>query len=84
MKLLGKRVIIREIEDKKEKHSGIIVQNQQNPFITGKVVAVGTECDVPDLKIGATVMVNRFIGGQVEWEGETLHMYLPEEIIAIS
>lgn len=79
MKLLGKRVLLKEIEQK-EKKSVIVVDRPKSPFILGKVIEIGSEVTL--VKVKDTVLVNRQIAGLVEWEGEMINLVADEDIIA--
>lgn len=80
MKLLGKRVILKEIEEVKPKSIIVVAERPKSPFILGKVIAVGDEVILVKLK--DTILVNRQMTGLVEWEGEMCGLVLEEEIIA--
>lgn len=80
MKLLGKRVILREIEEKEQKSVIIVINKPKSPFIKGKVVEIGSE--VTSVKPKDIVLVNRQIAGLVEWEGEMIYLVAEEDIIA--
>lgn len=80
MKLLGKRIIVRE-QKEEAKTSVIIIETEETkPFFVGEVVATGTESP---FDVGHKVLLNRYAGGTVEWEGETLQLFTPEDVIAI-
>lgn len=81
MKLLGKRVILKEIEPKEEKSVIIVVNKAKSPFIKGKVIVVGDE--VTTIKAKDTVLVNRQIAGLVEWADEMIYLVHEEDIIAV-
>lgn len=80
MKLLGKRIILREIEPKEKKTTIILIEKPKSPFIKGIVEEIGNE--VTAVKLKDTVLVNRQIAGLVEWEDEMIYLVAEEDIIA--
>ena len=79
MKLIGNRIIIREIEQPK-KSAIVLVEEKEPPFLIGKVEVVGD--GVKANKYGSIVLVNRQMAGFVEWNGEMLRMIQEEDVIA--
>ncbi len=80
MKLQGKRIIFRKLEQPK-KESAILLANEETArFYRGTVVAAGTETT---LKPNCNIFVSTYQAGEVEWEGEKLLMCLEEEIIGV-
>lgn len=73
-------MIVRELKEEESKSIIIVEKKEDKTFFIGEIVAVGTETS---LTIGKKVLLNRFIGGTVEWEGETLWLFAPDDIIAI-
>lgn len=80
MKLLGNRIILREIEPKEKKTAIILIEKPKSPFIKGIVEEVGNE--VTAIKPKDIVLVNRQIAGLVEWGDEMIYLVAEEDIIA--
>ena len=87
MKLIGNRIILREIKKEVKKGAIILATDgkgnaivPEGPFIRGKIIAVGD--GVKESKYGSVVLVNRQMAGFIEWNNEMLHMVAEEDIIA--
>lgn len=83
MRLLGKRVILREIKDEsEEKKPSFIIPGQeekQSPFMTATIVASGSDTGFSE---GSSVLVNRHMCDNITWDGEDLKIILSDDIIA--
>lgn len=82
MELLGKRIIIRKIEQEKSESAILLVAESKKDehFYTGTIVVAGKDTTTP---VGSEVLVSAYQVGEVEWEGEKLLMCLEEELIGI-
>lgn len=83
MKLLGKRIIVKDTEEsliQEEPVSGLILGNSEkkHPLMLGEVIAVGNEVDLSMKKI----LVNRQMAENMIWEGEKCFICMLEDIIS--
>lgn len=79
MRLLGKRVIFREIVEEKE-HSPLIPVEEKSKFIKGEIIEEGEDAEC--VFKGHTIYVNRFGADNIVWEGENCFVILEQDIIA--
>ena len=84
IKPLGKRVLIKQVEQEEVTKSGIVLPgtaSKEKP-ITGEVLAVGK--DVEDVKAGDTVIFEKYTGTEVK-DGDELFLILDiENVLAIT
>lgn len=91
LKPLGSRVIIKMIESEETTKSGIILAGNatEKPQIA-EVVEVGPGAEVDGklekmlVKKGDKVVVNRYAGTEVKYEGENYIIVKQEDILAIA
>lgn len=83
MKLLGKRVIFREIDQKVDKKKSVILlsedQKTKSPMMIAEVITWGHEVD---LKKGQKIYINRSFADNMIWEEEKCYICLADDIIA--
>ena len=90
LKPLGDRVVIKMIESEETTKSGIILAStaKEKPQIA-KVMEVGPGIDVDgklvkmEVKKGDIVVVNKYAGTEVKYEGENLMIVSQSDILAI-
>ena len=84
IKPLGKRVLIKQVEQEEVTKSGIVLPgtaSKEKP-ITGEVIAVGK--DVEDVKAGDKVIFEKYTGTEVK-EGDDSFLILDiENVLAIT
>ncbi len=84
IKPLGKRVLIKQVEQEEVTKSGIVLPgtaSKEKP-ITGEVLAVGK--DVEDVKAGDKVIFEKYTGTEVK-DGDELFLILDiENVLAIT
>ncbi len=84
IKPLGKRVLIKQVEQEEVTKSGIVLPgtaSKEKP-ITGEVLAVGK--DVEDVKVGDKVIFEKYTGTEVK-DGDELFLILDiENVLAIT
>ena len=84
IKPLGKRVLIKQVEQEEVTKSGIVLPgtaSKEKP-ITGEVLAVGK--DVEDVKAGDKVIFEKYTGTEVK-DGDDLFLILDiENVLAIA
>ena len=84
IKTLGKRVLIKQVEQEEVTKSGIVLPgtaSKEKP-ITGEVLAVGK--DVEDVKAGDKVIFEKYTGTEVK-DGDELFLILDiENVLAIT
>ena len=84
IKPLGKRVLIKQVEQEEVTKSGIVLPgtaSKEKP-ITGEVIAVGK--DVEDVKAGDKVIFEKYTGTEVK-DGDDLFLILDiENVLAIA
>lgn len=79
MNLLGKRVIFRELEEKKVKSAILTMQHEKSPLIKGQIMAAGDETN---MKKGDEILIGRGAADLMIWENEDCFITLEENIIA--
>jgi len=79
MKLQGKRIILKPIEEK-TKSGLILIENQTPDIIKCKIVATGTEVELTN---GIYCLISKYNIQDIEWKGENLKITLLEHLIAI-
>ena len=86
IKPLGDRVLIKMVESEETTKSGIILSSgsKEKPQIA-EVVAVGpgTEEVKMEIKIGDKVIINKYSGTEVKYEGTEYTIVKQEDILAI-
>lgn len=83
IKPLGKRVLIREVQQEEVTKSGIVLPGtaaKEKP-ITGEVLSVGSE--VTELKIGDNVIYEKYTGTEIKDNENTLLLLEIKNILAI-
>ena len=84
IKPLGKRVLIKQVEQEEVTKSGIVLPgtaSKEKP-ITGEVIAVGK--DVEDVKAGAKVIFEKYTGTEVK-DGDDSFLILDiDNVLAIT
>lgn len=79
---LGKRVLIKRVEEANTTASGIIIpDNAQEKPSKGEVVALSSE--VSELKCGDVVLFGKFSGSEVSLEGAKYIVMETEDIFGI-
>jgi chaperonin GroES len=79
---LGKRVLIKRVEEANTTASGIIIpDNAQEKPSRGEVVAVSSE--VSELKCGDVVLFGKFSGSEVSLDGTKYLVLEVEDILGI-
>ena len=86
IKPLGDRVLIKMVESEETTKSGIILSSgsKEKPQIA-EVVAVGpgTEEVKMEIKVGDKVIINKYSGTEVKYEGTEYTIVKQEDILAI-
>ena len=86
IKPLGDRVLIKMIESEETTKSGIILSSgsKEKPQIA-EVVAVGpgTEEVKMEIKVGDKVIINKYSGTEVKYEGTEYTIVKQEDVLAI-
>ena len=78
---IGTRVVLQRTESEEQSASGIILpESAQKKPETAKVIAVG---DVKAVKVGHTVLLDKYSGQEVEINDEKFVIVKEEDIIAI-
>ena len=91
MKVNGPRLLIRRIDDAGLKSKLIeVIQYEHSPSQFALVIAVGNGQRLPNgerqpipVEAGQVVITKPFIGQEVEYAGETCHMVMEEDVLAI-
>ena len=91
LKPLGDRVILEVQKEEEQTVGGIVLaSNAKEKPQTGKVLAVGTgrvldngEKVVPSVKEGDTVVVDKYAGTEVSYEGEKYLVVRENDIVAV-
>ena len=84
IKPLGKRVLIKQVEQEEVTKSGIVLPgtaSKEKP-ITGEVIAVGK--DVEDVKAGDKVIFEKYTGTEVKDEDDSFLILDIENVLAIT
>ncbi|MCP5508916.1 MAG: co-chaperone GroES [Chlamydiales bacterium] len=83
LKPLGARVIVQRLEEE-EKIGGIILPDsaKKKPE-TAKVIAVGTGKDMPDVKVGDTVLMDKYAGQDVTVNDQEFTILRADDVIAV-
>ena len=84
IKPLGKRVLIKQVEQEEVTKSGIVLPgtaSKEKP-ITGEVLAVGKE--VKDVKAGDKVIFEKYTGTEVKDEDDSFLILDIENVLAIT
>jgi chaperonin 10 Kd subunit len=84
IKPLGKRVLIKQVEQEEVTKSGIVLPgtaSKEKP-ITGEVLAVGK--DVEDVKAGDKVIFEKYTGTEVKDEDDSFLILDIENVLAIT
>ena len=86
IKPLADRVLIKMVESEETTKSGIILSSgsKEKPQIA-EVVAVGpgTEEVKMEIKLGDKVIINKYSGTEVKYEGEEYTIVKQEDVLAI-
>lgn len=87
---IGNKVVVRPTEQEKTTASGIILSGAQERPVTGKVVAVGlgsvnvVGAFIPmTVKVDDTVLMSKYSGIPVNYDGEDLLIFKEEELLGI-
>lgn len=80
MKMLGKRVLIRKLEDIPTSSVIEVVHLEEHSSQYADVISVGKDVDM--LKVGDRVITVRYCGSPVEVDGEQLFVAMEEDILA--
>lgn len=92
LKPLGDRVVVQVVEEQEETVGGIVLANnaKEKPQ-SGKVIAVGEGALSPEgkrlpvsVKVGDTVVYDKYAGSQVKYEGEDYLVLHEKDIMAIA
>ncbi|GBG95749.1 co-chaperonin GroES [Ligilactobacillus salitolerans] len=91
LKPLGDRVILEVTEEEEQTVGGIVLaSNAKEKPQTGKVIAVGAgrtldngEKSVPDVKVGDSVVYDKYAGTEVTYEGDKYLVVRANDIIAV-
>lgn len=86
IKPLGDRVLIKMVESEETTKSGIILSSgsKEKPQIA-EVVAVGPETEEVkmNVKVGDKVIINKYSGTEIKYEGTEYTIVKQEDILAI-
>ena len=83
LKPLGTRVIVERLEEE-EKIGGIILPDSaKKKQETAKVIAVGSGKDMPDIKEGDTVLMDKYAGQDVTVDGKEFTILRADDVIAV-
>ena len=82
IKPLGTRVLVEQIEAETKTASGLIIPDsaKEKP-LQAKVLAIGSEVD--QIKVGETVIYGKFIGTELNFDGNDYLMLEQSEILAV-
>ena len=82
IKPLGTRVLVEQIEAETKTASGLIIPDsaKEKP-LQAKVLAIGS--DVDQIKVGETVIYGKFIGTELNFDGNDYLMLEQSEILAV-
>lgn len=79
---LGKRVLVKRVEEANTTSSGIIIpDNAQEKPSKGEVVAVSSE--VSDISCGDMVVFGKFSGSEISLEGDKFLVLETEDVFGI-
>jgi len=88
IKPLGKRVLVKEIEEEKEEdrttEGGIVLPDSaqsDDKYVRAEVMAVGTDASI-EVEEGDQVVLSSFSGTEVELEGEELRIVKANNVLA--
>ena len=84
IKPLGKRVLIKQVEQEEVTKSGIVLPgtaSKEKP-ITGEVLAVGKE--VEDVKVGDKVIFEKYSGTEVKYGDDSFLILDIDNVLAIT
>lgn len=80
---LGERVVVKALETETKTASGIYIPDSaKEKSNTAKVVAIGT-CEKIEVKVGETVLYNKFAGTKVELDNEEFLILDINDILAV-
>jgi chaperonin GroES len=84
LKPLGDRILIKIEEAAKKTASGIIIPDTaQEKTQEGTVIAIGTDTDVIQVKVGQKVMYDKYSGTSVKIDGVDHLIVKMQDILAI-
>jgi len=88
LKPLGTRVLLRELEEKGEQGGIILPEDAEgSKFRRGEVLAlgnaVGSEDEEIKLKVGDTVLIDSFLGKEVEYDGQEYLIVKSTDVLAV-
>lgn len=87
IKPLGKRVLVKEVEEEKEEETtagGIVIPDsakEEDRFVQAEVIAIGTDENI-EVEEGDTVILSSFSGTDVEMDGQDLTIVKDKDILA--
>ncbi len=83
LKPLGTRVIVQRLEE--EEHLGgiILPDSAKKKQETAKVIAVGSGKDMPDVKTGDTVLMDKYAGQDVTVDDQEFTILRADDVIAV-
>ena len=83
LKPLGTRVIVQRLEEE-EKLGGIILPDSaKKKQETAKVIAVGTGKDMPEIKEGDKVLMDKYAGQDVTVDDQEFTILRADDVIAV-
>ena len=91
LKPLGDRVVLKVQKEEEQSIGGIVIaSNAKEKPTTGEVIAVGNgrildngQRVEPELKVGQSVVFDKYAGSEVKYEGEEYLVIRENDIIAV-
>ena len=91
LKPLGDRVVLKVQKEEEQSIGGIVIaSNAKEKPTTGEVIAVGNgrildngQRDEPEVKVGQSVVFDKYAGSEVKYEGEEYLVIRENDIIAV-
>jgi len=82
LKPLGNRVIVQRLEQEERQGGIILPDSAKKKQETAKVIAVGTGKDMPDVKEGDLVLMDKYAGQEVSVDNVDFTILRGDDIIA--
>ena len=83
LKPVGSRVVVQRLEEE-EKLGGIILPDTaKKKQETAMVIAVGTGKDMPELKVGDKILMDKYAGQDVTVNDEEFTILRADDVIAV-